>query len=214
MYSTNTHGAHRAPADGVRSGRGLSRRIRALLAGGLVLGLGTAVTLASWNDSEFASGTFASGVFGIEGSSTNGTTFSDHSTSGTAAALTFTVTPTSLAPSDIVYSPFAVRLAANATNNANIVLSNAGTTGTLTGLTYQVIQPSTWGCSAATTGTTIVAAGTALTASPTASTISLTKGTTGNPGAPAYLCVIVTAGATLVQGSTGTATWQLTATSI
>ena len=49
--------------------RGLrSRKVRAILAGGLVLGLGAAVTLAAWNDSEFAKGTFTSGSLNIQGS--------------------------------------------------------------------------------------------------------------------------------------------------
>lgn len=30
------------------------RKVRAILAGGLVLGVGAAVVLAAWNDSEFA----------------------------------------------------------------------------------------------------------------------------------------------------------------
>ena len=38
--------------------RSRSRMIRAILAGGLVLGVGTAVTLAAWNDSEFVTETF------------------------------------------------------------------------------------------------------------------------------------------------------------
>src|SRR5690606_31735774 len=59
----------------VQHRRRRSRMIRALLAGGLVLGVGTAVTLAAWNDSEFASGTFRAGTFDLEGS-TDGTTFS------------------------------------------------------------------------------------------------------------------------------------------
>jgi len=53
------------------------RKVRAVLAGGLVLGVGAAVTLAAWNDSEFATGTFTAGTFNLEGS-TDGTTFTDH----------------------------------------------------------------------------------------------------------------------------------------
>ena len=41
--------------------------IRAILAGGIVLGVGAAVTLAAWNASEFATGTFQAGTFTIEG---------------------------------------------------------------------------------------------------------------------------------------------------
>ena len=50
------------------------RMLLAVIAGGVVLGVGTAVTLAVWNDSEFASGTFSSGQFDLQGS-IDGATF-------------------------------------------------------------------------------------------------------------------------------------------
>ena len=53
------------------------RKVLAVLAGGLVLGVGTAVTLAAWNDSEFATGDFAAGTFVFQGSTDN-ETFEDH----------------------------------------------------------------------------------------------------------------------------------------
>ena len=46
------------------------RRRKALLAGGLVLGLGAAVTLAAWSDDVFANGTFKTGAFELEGNVT------------------------------------------------------------------------------------------------------------------------------------------------
>jgi len=64
-------------------------RTRALLAGGLVLGIGTAATLAAWNDSEYTTATVTSGRFGIVGS-VNGGAFSDHAT---APGPTLTFTP-------------------------------------------------------------------------------------------------------------------------
>ena len=63
------------------------RRIYAVLAGGLVLGVGTAVTLAAWNDSEFAKSTFTAGSFVFQGS-TDGTAFADHASEAGAADLT------------------------------------------------------------------------------------------------------------------------------
>ena len=54
--------------------------VRAILAGGLVLGVGAAVTLAAWNDSEFATGTFGAGSFNLEGQETIAAGFSDHET--------------------------------------------------------------------------------------------------------------------------------------
>ncbi len=53
-----------------------------------MLGIGAAVTLAAWNDSEFASGQFGAGTFDLQGSTTNGTDgFSDHATAGAAAVV-------------------------------------------------------------------------------------------------------------------------------
>ncbi|GAB6858941.1 SipW-dependent-type signal peptide-containing protein [Microbacterium xylanilyticum] len=69
-------------------------RIRALLAGGLVLGTGATSTLASWNDAEYANGTFTAARFGIEGS-LDGTNYAKH-TSTSAAALSFSPAVTGL----------------------------------------------------------------------------------------------------------------------
>lgn len=187
-------------------------RIKAILAGGLVLGLGAAVTLAAWNDSEFASGSFAAGHFNLEGSSTNGTTFTEHASAGAAAALSFTVNPTNMQPGSIVYAPFAVRLDSTTTYDATVTITNAATTGSLTGLTYRLVQPTAWGCSSSTTGTTLVPAATAIGTVPGSTTFDLTQGA-GVAGAPAYLCFVVTADAALVQGQTGTVTWDFTAAS-
>ena len=66
----------------------MSRKVRAIAAGGAVLGVGAAVTLAAWSDSEFAQGTFASGQFGIQGSA-DGQAFADHTTAEGALVLNF-----------------------------------------------------------------------------------------------------------------------------
>jgi len=188
-------------------------KIRALLAGGLVLGLGTAITLAAWNDSEFATGTFASGQFNLEGSQSDGVAFTDHATAP-GAALAFAVAPGNLAPGDVVYAPFAVRLAANTTNNAIVTLTTSATTGVLTGLTYEIVEPTAWGCTAATTGTSLVPAGTAITSTPAATTFPVSMGApTTTAGASVNLCFKVTAGVGLTQGQSGSVTWEFNAVS-
>jgi len=188
-----------------------SRMIRAILAGGLVLGVGAAVTLAAWNDSEFVTGTFTAGTFNLEGSTTNGTTFTDHATSP-GGALTFTVPATALSPTDSVQAPFALRLAANTTNAASVVLTAEPPTGTVTNLTYTLTVHSAWGCSAGTITSTPIT-GAALNAGTT--TFPLAAGSpTTSAGAPVYLCFTVTAGAGLVQGQTGSAIWKFLATSV
>lgn len=196
-----------------------SRMIRAILAGGLVLGVGAAVTLAAWNDSEYATGTFTAGAFGLEGS-TNGTAFSEHASSGAAATLAFTVSGANLAlsPGDKVAAPFAVRLIAGSTNDGNVVIQTPTSTGTVSNITYEVVRVATAGdCSttaADTTGTSLITAGTAITAVAGPNTFGLTKGATSAvAGASQVLCFKFTAGA-VTQGQTGSVTWQLQATSV
>lgn len=194
-----------------------SRMIRAILAGGLVLGVGAAVTLAAWNDSEFVTGTFAAGTFNMQGSTTDGVTFTDHPV-GTPGTLTFTVAPLLLSPGDTVYAPFALRLAANTTNNANVVINATPTsTGVVSNLTYEVVRTTAFTCGSGTvdsTGTSLVTAGTAVTAVAGPNTFVLNKGAPVTlAGATQFLCFKVTAGAGLTQGQTGTVTWQFTATS-
>jgi predicted ribosomally synthesized peptide with SipW-like signal peptide len=187
-----------------------SRMVRAILAGGLVLGVGTAVTLAAWNDAEFVTGTFTAGSFNLEGSTTNGTTFTDHATSP-GGALAFSVPATALSPNDSVSAPFAVRLGANTTNTANVVLTADSQTGSIAHLTYTLDIKSTWGCAGTTTSTPIT--GAALSAGTTSFALPIGSPVT-NPGAPVYLCFTVAADSSLVQAQTGTATWKFTASSL
>jgi predicted ribosomally synthesized peptide with SipW-like signal peptide len=201
--STNSHRAARGSA---------SRRLRAILAGGLVLGVGAAVTLAAWNDSEFAQGTFTAGAFNMEGT-VDGSTWTENATAGSAATLPFTLTGSRLSPSDTTYSPFAIRLAAISTNAATVTMTSASTTGDVTHLTYSVLVTTSFGCTSSTTGTVLVPAGTAVGTVPASTTLALSPGVSPSAGAPAYLCFRVTADSTLAQGQSGTATWNLTAQS-
>lgn len=188
-------------------------KVRAILAGGLVLGLGATVVMAAWNDSEFGSGTFTAGTFDVQGS-TDGVTYTSHATAP-GATLGFTVSPDNLAPGQTVYAPFALRLAAGTTTDATVTINAATASGTVTGLTYELIQTAALGCDAGTAGTaTNVPAGSAITAAPASPEFTLTNGaTTATAGDPAYFCFRVTAGTGLVQGQTGTATWQFAAAS-
>lgn len=188
-------------------------KVRALLAGGLVLGVGATVVLAAWNDSEFGTGTFTAGTFNLQGS-TDGTAYADHA-SAPGATLPFTVNPTNLAPGDTVYAPFAVRLAANTSTGATVTVNGATAGGSsVANLSYELLQTTSFGCAADTTGTALVAAGTALDGALSGVTFNLDAGTPAtDPGQAAFLCFKVTAGAGLVQGQSGTATWELAAAS-
>ena len=191
------------------------RKIRALLAAGVVLGVGATATLAAWNDSEFVDGEFAAGSFNLEGS-TDGTAYTDHATAEDSAALDFTVNPTNLSPGDVVYAPYAVRLAAGTTTGGDVALEGVTNTGTVTNLTYALVQTTSMTCDADAVagGTVLVPAGTAMSSVASPPAFSLEQGADdATAGDPAYLCFAVTAGEGLEQGQSGTATWQFQATS-
>lgn len=180
------------------------RMIGAILAGGLVLGVGAAMTLAAWNDSEFATGTFSSGQFDLEGS-TDGTAFSSSPTAP-GKTLTFELDADLLSPDAVVYAPFAVQLSADSDYESAVTLANVigGTIGT--DLTYELYEVASFGatCSEATppSGTPLVASR-AADATGTVPAFSLTAAAT-----PINLCFVVTAASDLPQGATGTVTWE------
>lgn len=184
-----------------------SRRIRAVLAGGVVLGIGAAVTLAAWNDSENVTGTFTAGNFDLEGS-TNGTDFASHV--GTPAALTFTVAPAALSPGDSVSAPVALRLAAGADYDADVSISLSEASGNVDELSYSIVETASFGCAA---GDELVADTAIATAADLAS-FGLTAGADPDPGDAIFLCITVTAGAGLTQGQSGGATWEFAAVSL
>jgi predicted ribosomally synthesized peptide with SipW-like signal peptide len=187
-----------------KSRRGM---IRAILAGGLVLGVGAAITLATWNDSEFATGTFTAGSFNVQGTGGDPAatpTWADHATSATAQALTFSLNLTNLTPGDTVYAPFSMRV--DTTKNsfdATVVPGSTpvAITGVLaTDLTTVTYVSSYGNCTAKTPGSTIF------------STLTLAKA-----GAAQTLCLAVTMNAdatAAAQGQSATATWQFDATSV
>jgi len=196
------------------------RKILAVLAGGLVLGVGAAVTLAAWNDSEFAAGTFTAGTFNLEGSTTAaGSGYDDHDPADgdTVATLTFQLpeTASAMAPDDVVYAPFWVRLDSTTTNDADLLPAGvtAGTGGNEANLSYTItaIAP-TDTCGESASGP-VVASGSTLSALTGATSVPLTKGATaGTAGTAVQLCFAVTAG-DIEQGDSATATWEFTATS-
>ncbi|MBN9157347.1 SipW-dependent-type signal peptide-containing protein [Microbacterium sp.] len=195
------------------------RKVLAVLAGGLVLGVGAAITLAAWNDSEFATGTFTAGSFNLEGSTTSAVNgFSNHNvTKGdTAAGLTFSAPFSNLTPGDVLYAPFWVRLDSTTTSNASLVASTgAGTGANAANISYEVYSIAAAAtCDSSATAGTLVASGDDLTAFTAGSSIPLAKGATaGTAGTAAQLCFVATAKSSLAQGVSATGTWSFTATS-
>lgn len=200
------------------------RKVLAVLAGGLVLGVGAAVTLAAWNDSEFATGTFTAGTFNLEGSTTGDVDadYADHATAGAAATLAFdlpTDVVSSMSPSDVVYAGFWVRLAEGTTTGAT--LAAAGTTASpaassnAENLSYDVYQLAAGAtCDATTAVGTPVASGATLDAQTGVTDITLVEGADATtPGAAVQLCFRVEAGTDFAQGLVTSATWEFAATS-
>lgn len=96
-------------------------RLRALLAGGLVLGVGASITLAAWTDSEYATTTVTSGRFGIVGAVNGSGTFTDHATSP-GATLTFSPVLTAVYPgSGAGFTTVQIRTASVATGGFDSV---------------------------------------------------------------------------------------------
>jgi predicted ribosomally synthesized peptide with SipW-like signal peptide len=191
-------------------------RLRAALAGGLVLGVGAAVTLASWTDSESSKGSFTASVFATQ-SSANGTTFvANPATPG--ATLTFSAA--GMAPGVDNYAFLDVRTTASTTVGGTVTLTSATAAGLLApGLGYRVVRiPVSTTCAAAAfTGSPTFVAGDATTylavtivpVSPVASTIAAAGGST-------RLCVdlrILTTAPSSLQGTSAAVTWQFTAVS-
>jgi predicted ribosomally synthesized peptide with SipW-like signal peptide len=203
-----------------------SRRIRAVLAGGLVFGVGAAMTLAAWNDSEYATATFTAGRFDIVGA-TDGATFSSHATAGAAATLSFAVAPTAMVPGTTTYALFSVKTAnPSGAGTLQLTAGTPGGTGLATYLTYGVrLVPTaatpSLSCTAATyaaasaSTSVVVADGSALTTNGAATT-TVPQAVTANGANQLNYCVAVTLPTTAVnaaQGLTMTQTWQIQGTS-
>lgn len=106
--------------------RGRTRRIRAVLAAGLVLGIGSTVTLAAWQDQQQAHTTITASTFKLEGSTDGSSYHRDDSTgegTGTPAQLDFGLQDTAIAPGDTVYALFSVRTTPDSTVGGTLWLT-------------------------------------------------------------------------------------------
>lgn len=111
------------------------RRIKAVLAGGLVFGVGATATVAAWTDSEEASGSFEAGRFNIElraGGEWNGTN-----------EMTFNAG--NMYPGQKVYAPVSVRTTSNTSIDGKLTVSAGGISNPNTfasALTYRAVARS------------------------------------------------------------------------
>ncbi|WP_228484574.1 SipW-dependent-type signal peptide-containing protein [Microbacterium cremeum] len=196
------------------------RRLQAVLAAGIVLGAGTAVTLAAWTDTENATGGFGSSVFGTESQSQGSPTYASQTT---APGATLTFNATAMSPGTSFYAWLNVRTTPASTVGGTVSLTSIAPSGGLaSALQYRAVRmpgatPSSTCNAAAFTGTPVFVAGAAASylpvsqvpATPVASPI-------GAAGAELGFCFevrIAPGSADSFQGQTGSVTWTLTATS-
>ena len=81
------------------------KKTRAIMASGLVLGVGAVVTLAAWSDTVWGAGTFGTegNAFNIQGSFDGGGTWDEYVTSEDAGPMTFAQNANALIPGQPVY---------------------------------------------------------------------------------------------------------------
>lgn len=214
-----------------------ARKVRALLAGGLVLGIGAAFTLAAWTDNEWVFGQSDNGggpgtkTYHMEQNTWSGTAgaaaWSDQA-AAPGGALTFSINADKLVPGATVYAPMQLR--AKAGSEALVATLAEGVQSTPTdpvsnsaalyaALTYQAKQGVPQGsCNAAGFaggGTDLVAAGSALTAN-SATAINLPAGADAvTDGAAVSICFALTLpsnASSALQGLQTVPLWRFTST--
>lgn len=177
------------------------RKLLALGAGGLVLGIGAVVTMAAWTDTEVVQGNFAAGTFGLQ-SSANGTDFSDHDTSAEALTIAFDDLAENLSPTDSATGVYAVRLDPTSTYGAAVSGVVEASGDAADNLTYTVQQVT------AIDGTTTQ--GTLVPSESVRAPGSHDLFTLDAKADVVYLKVTVTADEDLAQGETANVLWTLT----
>ncbi|QII02710.1 hypothetical protein BH92_25105 [Rhodococcoides fascians A21d2] len=200
------------------------RKVRALLAGGLVLGIGAAVTLAAWSDNVFGNAEFASGdePWNLQGNFATGAAVWDEYDVSPGGGLQFAIPlKDNMTPGDVVRAPVGLRLEPGQELGASVTLtgpSNAGATTFGAALRYTVYSGvSAANCVAGTLGSTTVVAPNSPLGTGTTAPIVLPSGVPATAGTPVELCFVVTlpAGTTnAVSGqSTGQLVWDFAGTS-
>ncbi|WP_051297338.1 SipW-dependent-type signal peptide-containing protein [Brevibacterium album] len=221
-------GGRRASGSAVRR-RTLALRIRALLAGGLVLGAGATSTLAAWTDETTARGEFAASTFSVQANASKPYSASGPWTSAESDVAVLRFDASGLAPGSVRYAPLALRtgtesLGGNAVlGPAQVVSSGSGAADLGAALRYRVVVSDTCAAAAFTSGARYLvgAAGAAggvrlTTGQSEASPLALPAAAASAPGAPVRMCFELTlpaGAANALQGQTATADWRITAIS-
>lgn len=145
-----------SPRQETREGTIRSARVLGILAGGLALGVASAVTVAAWHDPEAASTTFTAGTFETQSQGAGG----DWAHHGSGDPATLAADLTGLAPGGTYEAPAAgeshygwlnLRTSAGSTRGGQVQLDDVSADGTLAGaLEYRVVvrEASTAACTA------------------------------------------------------------------
>jgi predicted ribosomally synthesized peptide with SipW-like signal peptide len=204
-------GAHRLT---VRRSR--LTRVRAVLAGGLVLGIGAAATLAAWTNAENATGTFGASTFATQSSTVAGVYANNPTAPG--AGLVFNAT--AMSPTVSHYAWLNVRTTAATNVAGTVTLTSSTPAGTLAPvLEYRAVQ----------TGAAVACNATAFTGSPTwitgptgaylpaanvaAVPVASALAAAGGETRVCFDVRVTSTAATSYQGATATVTWLFTASS-
>lgn len=201
------------------------RKVRALLAGGLVLGVGAAVTLAAWTDNVFGNAQFASGdaPWNLQGNfATGAPVWLPENNTPNGGALQFEVPlKNNMTPGDVVHAPLGLRLEPGQALGASVTLTgptNAASTTFGAALRYTVYSGVTAAsCAAGTVGSATVVGPNAPLGTGTTAPIVLPGGPPAIAGTPVELCFVVTlpdGTSNSVSGqNTGTLVWNFAGTS-
>lgn len=197
--------------------RSLRRRVSALVATGMVLGIGSAVTLAAWYDNELAQGSFAASVFRTE-SRAQGGQWADHASS----PVTLTFNATAMSPDVSSFASLDVRTTAATNVNGKVWLESAGLGAGELGeyLRYRAVLLDSGSCGASSfgAGATFIAGGssTYLNAGqvpPSAVELTLSKAA-AQVREVCFDVKVDQSAPNAMQGASGTATWTFKAASV
>lgn len=122
----------------------ISRRLRAVAAGGAVLGLGAVMTLAAWSDVQTFEGSFRAGSFGILGS-TDGVNWTNNT--DTPLELTFAGSD-NLVPGTAVYAGYHLKNIGTIPAHITYSVTEQGALNLGTDLTYQLVRTAGPACDA------------------------------------------------------------------
>lgn len=133
-----------------------SRKVRAIAAGSAVVGLGAALTLAAWSDSEFAKGSFSTAKFGIQGAAGD-SAFADHAAENEALTLAFSPEQP-MQPGQTVVQAYQLKNIEGGVDST-VTLAAETKVGNLP-LTAEVLKTADANCAADTTGDKVNVGGT------------------------------------------------------